>query len=131
MISIAQIAQISVPAGRNESGIGVSGIILNSNLEYPPAYSEVYFARAGRIPKQKNWGTLITADERREMKLPAVPKAFGTGYLLGKVKIIILSSFISIVKFTPIHRGNGVFRRHSNKGENNQTYILATKLHEV
>ena len=28
------------------------------------------------------------------MKLPAVPKAFGTGYLLGKVKIIILSSFI-------------------------------------
>ena len=109
--------------------IGVSGIILNSNLEYPLAYSEVYFARAGRIPKQINWGTLINADERREMKLPAVPKAFGTGYppmlklrwinLLGKVKIIILSSFISIVKFTPIHRGNGVFRRHSNKNLNN------------
>ena len=58
------------------------------------------------------------------MKLPAVPKAFGTGYLLGKVKIIILSSFIPIAS-------DGVFRRHSNKGENNQTYILATKLHEV
>jgi len=42
------------------------------------------------------------------MKLPAVPKAFGTGYLLGKVKIIILSSFIPAAS-------NGVFRRRSNK----------------